>query len=235
MVNEWLDAALAAISGMDPTLRTLAAGAMILLETSVLVGLIVPGESVVLIASTGIEGWAEWAAMIAAVVAGALCGESIGYAIGRWLGPRAHESTLARRIGVERVAKADALLRRRGGPAIFASRFVPVLHSIVPLAAGMSGIAYRRFIAWSAPACATWALLYVSAAAAASTGYRELSRELHWAGLLIVGLVAVAGLAAWAAKRIIARRLGSDDAGEATGDEGPVEGAGREGRPGAGA
>lgn len=212
MPNDWIVAALAAVAGLDPVLRTLLAGLGILLETSVLVGLVVPGESVVLIASTGIDGWGQWAGMIAAVVVGALCGESIGYAIGRWLGPRAHESRLARRIGLGRLARADAILRRRGGPAIFASRFLPVLHSVVPLAAGMAGMGYRRFLAWCAPAAGLWALLYVSAASAATIGYRELARELHWAGLALVGALALAGLGAWFAKRQLDRLLGAEDA-----------------------
>ena len=31
------------------------------------------------------------------------------------------------------------------------SRFLPVLHSLVPLTVGMSGYSYRRFLAWTAP------------------------------------------------------------------------------------
>ncbi|CAG7843820.1 Protein DedA [Pseudoclavibacter triregionum] len=225
MLNDWIDAALGAIASLDPALRTIVAGIGILLETSVLVGLVVPGESVVLLASTAIQGPWEWAAMIVAVVLGAIGGETIGYAIGSWLGPRAHRSGLARRIGLERIARADALLRRRGGPAIFASRFVPVLHSVVPLAAGMAGLGYRRFISWAAPAAACWALLYVTVAAVASTGYRELSHELHWAGAAVVGVVVLAMLGMWLAKRRIAMALEEPTAVEEPVD---VEDAGRD-------
>lgn len=207
MPNDWIDAGLAAVASLDPVLRTLVAGVMILLETSVLIGLVVPGEMVVLVASTAVSGWLEWTAMIAAVIVGSVCGESLGYAIGRWLGPRVHSSGLARRIGLDRIARADALLRRRGGPAIFASRFLPVLHSIVPIAAGMAEIRYRRFLAWSAPACAVWALAYVSASAALSTGYRQLAQQLHWAGYAAVGVVVLAGVGAWLARRMLARRI----------------------------
>ena len=102
---------------------------------------------------------------IIAVVIGALIGESIGFWLGRYLGPKIRHSRLGRRIGEENWERSERYLRRRGGPAIFISRFLPVLHSLVPLTVGMSGYSYRRFLAWTAPACIIWASLYVSVAA----------------------------------------------------------------------
>ena len=48
----------------------------------------------------------------------------------------------------------------------------------------MSGYSYRRFLAWTVPACIIWASLYVSVAALAAGTYRELAdqsalRRLH--------------------------------------------------------
>lgn len=207
MLNEWIDWALASIASLDPLARTLGAGVAILLETSVLLGLIVPGEMLVIIASTAVASPNDWLAMVAAVICGALAGESIGYALGHLLGPALIRSRLGRWIGVERLTRAEELLAERGGVAVFASRFLPVLHSLVPLIAGLSGMSYRRFLAWTTPACTLWALAYVSLAAVSSASYRELSRELQWAGVLFLGVLAIGLLLVHVGKKWFARRL----------------------------
>jgi membrane-associated protein len=204
-VNELLDWILDVVQAVDPVARTLIAGLGILLETSVLVGLVVPGDTIVLVASTAVDGVGQYFALVFAVIAGALIGESIGFGLGRWFGPYIQRSRLGRRIGEENWARAQRYLDRRGGPAVFISRFLPVLHSLIPLTVGMSTMRYRKFMAWTVPACVIWALAYVTVGSAAAGGYRELSRDLHWAGYLFVAVIAVFLLLAWGAKKLIVR------------------------------
>ena len=188
-MNEILDWLLTTVQSVDPVLRTALAGVAILLETSILIGLIMPGDTVVLVASTGVSSPVEWAALVVTVIAGALAGESIGFALGRFLGHRIRPSRLGRRIGERNWVRAENYLARRGGPAVFISRFLPVLHSLVPLTVGMSAMSYRRFIAWTAPACVIWSLAYVTLGAVTAGGYRELSDKLHGAGYVFVGII----------------------------------------------
>lgn len=204
-MNEILDWILNTVQSVDPVLRTVVAGIAIMLETSVLIGLVVPGDTVVIVAATAVGSVGEGLILGAAVVAGSLAGESIGFALGRWLGPRIRFSRLGRRIGEDNWVRSELYLRRRGGPAIFLSRFLPVLHSLVPLTVGMSGFSYRRFIAWTAPACIIWTSLYVGVVVAAAKTYREISDSIHYAGYLFVGVIAVFLLAAYIVKRLISR------------------------------
>jgi membrane-associated protein len=205
MVNELLDWILDTVQSVDPVARTLLAGLGIMLETSVLIGLIVPGDTIVLVASTAVDGPVEYFALAIAVIIGALIGESIGFALGRWFGPHIQHSRLGRRIGEQNWARAQRYLDRRGGPAIFISRFLPVLHSLIPLTVGMSTMRYRRFIAWTLPACVIWAFAYVTVGSLAAGGYREVSRELHWAGYLFVAVIAAFLFAVWVVKKLIVR------------------------------
>jgi membrane protein DedA with SNARE-associated domain len=201
---------------IDPVARTLIAGFAVMLETSVLVGLIVPGDTVVIIASMGIDGPVEAVAMIVAVVIGALIGESIGFFLGRWLGPRIRVSWLGRRIGERNWVRAERYLQRRGGIAIFLSRFLPVLHSLVPLTVGMSAYSYRRFLAWTAPACVLWAAAYVSVTSLAAGTFRELVDQVHYAGYVFVGIIAVFLVLVLIGKKVLerieARHLDAQDA-----------------------
>lgn len=204
-LNDALTAILDAVQSVDPVLRTVLAGLAIMLETSVLIGLIVPGDTVVIVAATGVDGVPQAVALGVSVVLGALVGESIGYALGRWLGPHIRHSWLGRRIGAHNWERSERYLRRRGGLAIFLSRFLPVLHSLVPLTVGMSRYPYRRFIAWTLPACVLWAAIYVSIAAAAADSYRELADRAHWIGYVFVGAIAVFLLFAWLIKHLLYR------------------------------
>ncbi|MFD0468436.1 DedA family protein [Nonomuraea thailandensis] len=94
-------------------------------------------------------------------------------------------SWAGRRIGAAKWAKAEEYLRRHGGPAVFGSRFVTVIHSLVPIVAGTLDMPYRRFIGWAAPAALTWSCLYVGAGTAVGASYREAGAELGVWGTLI--------------------------------------------------
>jgi membrane-associated protein len=204
-VNDILSWILDVVQSVDPVLRTALAGFGILLETSILVGLVVPGDTMVIVAATGVENVAEFVSLAAAVIVGALCGESIGFALGRYFGPRIRASRLGRRIGEHNWLRAENYLERRGGIAVFVSRFLPVFHSIIPLTVGMSTMPYRRFMRWTVPACVLWALAYVSVGTVAAGSYRSLSDQLHYAGYIFVGIIVVFALLVVVGKRLLSR------------------------------
>lgn len=189
-MNDALNWILDVVASVDPLTRTLLAALGMLLETSVLVGMIVPGDSIVLVSSTAVSGPVEYFGLVVAVILGALAGESIGFALGRWFGPKIRRSRLGARIGERNWVRAETYLDRRGGIAVFISRFLPVLHSLIPLTVGMSAMRYRKFMAWTIPACIIWAFAYVSVGSAAAGTYRELSDTLHGAGYVFVGIIA---------------------------------------------
>lgn len=205
-MNDVLTWLLNLVQSVDPALRILLAGLAIMCETTLFVGLIVPGDTVVLVASTGTANAGQYVALILVVIVGALCGESLGFALGRFFGPRIRRSWVGRRIGESHWANAERYLDRRGGPAVFLSRFLPVLHSLVPLTVGMSSMSYRKFLAWTAPACALWAVAYSTVGWLAAGSYRQLSSQLHWAGFVFVAIIVVFLVAIWLIKKRIAKR-----------------------------
>lgn len=190
-MNELLSAILDFVEGVPPVWRTLVAGVAVMLETSVLLGLIVPGDTIVLVASTGVTTVLQYIFMAVAIVLGALVGESIGFGLGRIFGPKLRASWLGQRIGDERWEKADRFVKRRGGIAVFISRFLPVFHSVVPLTAGMTPMPYRTFMAWTTPACIIWAFLYVSIGSGAAETFRGLEETVSWAGWIFIGIFAI--------------------------------------------
>ncbi len=205
VINGGLFWVLDLVQSVDPVARILLSGLGILLETSILVGLVVPGDTIVLVASTAVDGPAQYIGMLVAVIVGALSGESIGFALGRFFGPKIRDSRLGRRIGVANWHRAEYYVDRRGGIAVFVSRFLPVLHSLVPVTVGMSTMRYRKFIAWTAPACVIWAGAYVTVGSAVAGGYRQLASQLHFAGYLFVGVIVVFIIGVVVTKKLIER------------------------------
>jgi membrane protein DedA with SNARE-associated domain len=193
------------VHALGPVPRTLFAGVGILLETSILVGLIIPGDTIVIIASTAVSSPLEYFALILAVILGAFLGESIGFALGKFFGPRIRASRLGQRLGERNWVRAENYLDRRGGIAVFISRFLPVLHSLIPLTVGMSTMRYRKFMAWTLPACAIWATAYVTAGSVVGGSYRQLADRLHGAGYIFVAAVAAIAIVAYFIKKRIER------------------------------
>jgi membrane-associated protein len=204
-VDHLLTWILDAVRGIDPALRVLLTGVGMLFETSILIGLLVPGDTIVIVASTAISNWQEYAALLVAVIGGALAGESIGFGLGRFFGPRIRVSRLGRKLGENNWVRAQDYLHRRGGVAVFISRFLPVLHALIPLTVGMSRMRYRAFLAWTAPACIIWAVVYVSVGWLAAGSYRQLSSQLHYAGYIFAAIIAVFLVVALLVKRLIER------------------------------
>lgn len=205
-MNDALGWVLSVMHQVDPVLRILLAGIGIFCETSILIGLIVPGDTIVLVAATGTTDWIQYVALLLTAVVGALGGESVGFALGHYFGPKIRASRLGRRIGENHWVRAENYLDRRGGIAVFISRFLPILHSLIPVTVGMSTMRYRKFIAWTAPACVIWALAYVSVGWAAAGSYRHLSARLHFAGYIFVAIVVVFLLLVLLVKKILERR-----------------------------
>jgi membrane-associated protein len=207
--GQWLNGALSyildTVQSVDPVLRTILAGLAIMLETSILIGLIVPGDTVVIVASTAVASPLEAVILIAAVIMGALVGESVGFALGRYFGPKIRLSRLGNWIGQAHWDQAERYLGRRGGIAVFISRFLPVLHSLIPVTVGMSAMRYRTFMAWTVPATTIWSIGYVSVGALAAGSFRELLDQLHYAGYIFVAIVAGFVVLALIAKKLLHR------------------------------
>lgn len=204
-MNELLDDLLGLVQAVDPVLRTALAGVFIFLETTIMLGLIVPGDTVVLVASTAVDSPVEYFALVATVIVGALGGASVGFSIGRFFGPRLRSSRLGARIGEKSWRRAENFLDHRGGIAVFVSRFLPVLHSLTPLVVGMSTLRYRVFMLWLTPACIIWAFAYVSVGSAAAEGYRALSDQLSFAAYFFVAAILGFWLLVFAVKKLLDR------------------------------
>ena len=189
-MNQFIDWLNTAVHTFPPFWRDIIAGFAILLETSVFVGLIIPGDTIVLAAGTMVRDWFDFSGLFIAVMLGSFAGESLGFYIGRIFGPRIRSSKLGLRIPEKVWHRADTFVESRGGIAIAMSRFLPVLHSVVPLTAGMTKMKYKTFIAWTAGACAVWTSMYLGIGWFAH-GATDALKQFKFGGAIFAGIIVV--------------------------------------------
>jgi membrane protein DedA with SNARE-associated domain len=163
-------------------------------ESALFVGLVVPGETVLLVAGVlAARGQGSLVPYMIAAIAGAVAGDSIGYELGRHFGPRLRRSALGRRIGEARWERAERYLRERGGRAIFFARWILVVRAIVPALAGQARMPYRRFLGWNVAGAIPLCVLHIGVGYLAGRSYAQIDHYLHMGNWAVLGLIAVVG------------------------------------------
>jgi len=196
--------------GLPPALVLAAALALPALEASALVGLVVPGETAVFVAGMAAHAGALplWAAMLAGA-AGAVAGDQVGFLLGRRWGPALLDRLPARLSGGAPVARASALIQRRGAWAVLLGRWTAVLRALVPGVAGASRLRPRTFVLANLLGGTTWAVAVAALGYGAGTAYQQVVDTLGRAGQVGVGAVVVLALAVAVVRRVRRRRRGS--------------------------
>ncbi|WP_433870211.1 DedA family protein [Saccharopolyspora sp. CA-218241] len=204
-VVEWigrLDAFLtdlvASAAALDPWACAAALCAVIALEASLFVGLVVPGEAVLLLGAIALGP--RWAPLVVAASAlGSLLGQVGGYWLGRGLGPGLRGSRVGRAIGAARWETAEAVVRDTGGRALITLRFVAVVHSLVPAVIGSLRMPFARFLLPAVIGSLLWASVHTTASlllgqAAEAIGYGWAAAVVTGAGVVAAGVLLVRAL-----------------------------------------
>jgi membrane protein DedA with SNARE-associated domain len=172
------------------------AGALCFAEAAILVGMVLPGETALLVAGVlCFHGKLSLPVMILVAFACAVAGDSVGFEFGKKFGPPLRRSRLGRVVGEHRWAKVDGFLHRHGGKAVLLGRLTAIFRALVPSMAGMSGMKYRTFLTWNVIGGAIWAPGCVLLGYAFANALDVVGRTLTWAPLVILAVVVVGWLA----------------------------------------
>lgn len=132
--------------------------AIIFAETGLLVGFIFPGDTLLLITGLLAQqhlGISIWIAAPAIAVAAFLGGEC-GYYIGMKTGPRIFERRESGLFSRHQVQRTNEFFARYGALAVILARFVPVVRTLAPIAAGVGRMEVRRYRTFNAIGAVAW-------------------------------------------------------------------------------
>lgn len=162
---------------------------MTFLETSALVGLLVPGETVVVIAGLlAGSGHLHVTTVIGTASAGAILGDSVGYLIGHRFG-----DAFFRKYGRYLLFKprylddARKFFAEHGGKTVFLGRFVGYLRAFAPVVAGMSNMPYHRFLLANVSGAVAWATTFTLIGYFVGNNWSVIEKYLGRAGMVAFG------------------------------------------------
>jgi membrane protein DedA with SNARE-associated domain/membrane-associated phospholipid phosphatase len=140
----------------------LAVGVLAFLETGAFVGLIVPGETTVIVGGlVAGQGEISLLLLIAIVWSCAVLGDCTSYVLGRKLGRDFMVRHGARvKITEERLEQVEAFFERRGGMTILVGRFIGLVRAIAPFVAGASRMPLRKFLPYDVLGAGLWATTF---------------------------------------------------------------------------
>jgi membrane protein DedA with SNARE-associated domain len=165
---------------------------------------LLPSETVVLTASVlAAHGQLEIWLIVALAAVGAFAGDNICFALGRHVGEPVARRLFKGEKGRERLRWAERAIGRHGTLLIVVGRFLPGGRTASTFAAGLSGLAYPRFLVADAVAAVAWALY------ASMLGYLGGAEFEHglWKPLaLAAGVALLVGLAIEGYRRVQQRR-----------------------------
>ncbi len=170
-------------------------------EAAIFIGFVLPGETSVIVAGViASQGRLNVGLLCAVVVVAAVVGDTVGYEVGRHYGPRLLELRVfeRRRAALER---ALAALERRGPTVVFVGRFTAFLRAVTPGLAGLSGMAYRRFLAANAAGGLIWGIAYTLLGYFAGHALTTIEHWSSWFAIAVLVLVLGAAVALYLRRR----------------------------------
>jgi undecaprenyl-diphosphatase len=171
----------------------------LLIESNIVVGAFVPTLTMMVTAGAlARTGYLRLPVVIAVAACAVVLADVVSYRTGRFLGTRLRTGA-ARRIPASAWNRAESLMARHGGRAVFVARFIPLLRSLTPHLAGATGVPYRRVAPYSAGAVLVWAPLE---AGSGYLGAGSAERVLTTGGPILFAAVVIAvGIAVLVLKR----------------------------------
>ncbi len=186
--------------------------ALTFLETCFLWGLVVPAGVAISVGTVlALAGTLELPQVVGAALVGGALGDSAGY----WVGRAAGERVLAGRGPWARAVRRhqDDLGRffgRHPSYSVSVARLVSFVRTVMPMAAGMTGIRYPRFLAYELLGLAGCVALYVVIGILAEESWQVATQLVGLGGAVAF---AVAGAFLWIAFRRRHRHRGGHAGG----------------------
>ena len=140
-----------------PFLLYLIVGAIVFVETGVLLGFFLPGDSILFSAGlvAAANGQVNIVILVIVIFLAAFFGDQVGFVLGRTIGRpylEKHQSPRIQRM----IKRSEKFYEQTGWWAVVAARFFPWIRTFVPPIAGASMMNYYKFLSANALGALLW-------------------------------------------------------------------------------
>lgn len=180
---------------------------VVALECQAMLGLVMPGESLVLMGGFLAEqGLLDPWVLIFVISVAAILGDSIGYELGRCLG-KGWLLKHGGRFGLrqEHLDRVDGFFERHDGKSVFGSHFLHLFRSLMPFAAGARRMRYMKFLFFNAMGCIVWATVFVLLGYLTGETWRVASKWIGNTGEIVGGALVLSIALACLWRRLVRR------------------------------
>ena len=178
----------------------LAVGGLLFLEDF---GVPAPGEAILIAAAVYAgAGQLNIALVVLIGLLAAVLGDNVGFAIGHF-GGRALVLRFGRYVLLtqDRLAKAEGFFTRHGGKVVTIARFIEGLRQANGIIAGLTGMRWRRFLAFNVLGAAIWVGLWSTVGYLAGNHFEAIYNTAQRYELYLLAALAIVALT------LIARHL----------------------------
>ncbi len=131
--------------------------AIIFSETGLLVGVFLPGDSLLVTAGLfAATGYLNVYALAPVLTVAAICGNSLGYCIGRTTGPRIFNRENSLFFNKKHAIRAQNFYEKHGRKTIVLAQFMPIIRTFAPVTAGVARMPFRTFITFNVLGAFIW-------------------------------------------------------------------------------
>lgn len=145
------------LSSLAPFFFYLIVGVIVFVETGILLGFFLPGDS--LLFSAGLvaaaHGNINIVILVSVIFLAAFFGDQVGFVIGRVYGRPYLEKRTSKRMQAL-IVRADRFYEQTGWWAVVTARFFPWVRTFVPVIAGASRMNYYKFLSANALGALLW-------------------------------------------------------------------------------
>jgi len=131
--------------------------AIIFSETGLLIGVFLPGDSLLVTAGLlAARGYLNVYTLAPALTLAAICGNSLGYFIGRATGPRIFNRENSLFFNKKHAMRAHEFYEKHGRMTIVLAQFMPIIRTFSPVIAGVGGMKFREFLTFNVIGAFAW-------------------------------------------------------------------------------
>ncbi|WP_137625161.1 VTT domain-containing protein [Lactiplantibacillus pingfangensis] len=136
---------------------------LIFIETGLVVFPFLPGDSMLFLSGSlaAMSGSGlNIGLLVVMLILAAILGDGCNFELGKRYGHRLLNNRLLKRLfKPSRLQMTEQFFEKHGPAAIFLGRFVPVVRTLVPFTAGMTGMRYRSFAIFNCLGAVSWILV----------------------------------------------------------------------------